>query len=360
LLLINLKRMRPVMCTVLKRKGFSIVELLVALAVSGVVIVALASGYIVQKRTYEEEADLRDMQMKAQLAMNQIKQYIRNAGLGCEESFQSGTVSFQGANQSFSNVFDVSARNDGPDTLTVVTGFRSVARAVCTDLEPPCTSSVLEVNDTSRFNTGSGRYVFTAPSIQNRYQEVVSIADPYLTLDGTITYHDDDPIYRIGAYTITLDKDGDGTPMDVDGDGETLDGDGDAYPDLFVYDNLLDLASEETAKVVEGVEDIQFQFIWDADGNDRIEGAEWTWQDDPTGNLDEVRAVRIWILVRSLLPDPHYEDTHEHEGQPKRYMVADHLIQLDQNDVNGIDSDFDHHFHRHLCVETVLIRNRSL
>ena len=352
------KKGYPSLCQRRGLRGFSLVELLVTLGVSGILAVVLMSGFLSQKRTYEGEAELRDMQMKAQLAMNQIKQYIRNAGLGCEENFKNGSAVLQGANQDFSNVFTVTPRDDGPDTLSVITGFRSRGRIVCAS--GSCVSNTIEVTQPDSFDTGSGRYLFAAPAIENRFLQVTTIMEPQLTLSGTITVHHDDPVYRVNAYTVTLDTDGAGSNLDVDGDGSISDGDNNNRPDLYIYDNRVDLADETLCKVAEGIEDIQFQYLWDTDGNGRIEGAEWTWKDDPSGNLGRIRAVRIWVLVRSLLPDPNYEDIHEQDGQPKAYAVADHLIQLDANDENGIDSHFDHRFHRHLCVESILIRNRSL
>jgi len=331
---------------------------MVTLAVSAVVVVVLAGGYLTHKRGYESEADLRDMEMKAQMAMNTVKGLIRTAGLGCEDNFKSGAGFFQGATRSFANVITSLNRNDGPDSLTVVTGLRARTRVNCA--AGTCTNNVIQVLDAGGFDTGPGRYLFPVPSIRNRFVQVLDVSGTALTLDTALTVHHDDLVYRVNAYTMGLDMDGDGSRLDVDGDGSGADGDGDNVPDLYVHDNLADLADESLSKVADGVEDIQFQYIWDMDGNGLIEGTEWTWKDDPAGNLDRIRAVRVWLLIRSLKPDPHFEDTHEADGQPKTYIVADHRIDLDTQDANGIDSHFDHRFHRRLYVETVQVRNRNL
>jgi len=76
--------------------------------------------------------------------------------------------------------------------------------------------------------------------------------------------------------------------------------------------------------------------------------------DDPNFDPDEVRVVRVFILGRTLRPDPNFEDPNN------SYTVADHVIALDTSDANGIDSAFDHHYHRQLLVETVMVRNLNL
>ncbi len=350
-----------------EKKGFSIVELLVTLAVSGVLVALLTRGYIMQKRSSESEADLRDMNLKTQMAMSQIKQYLRNAGLGAEDNLTANTGSFQRANNTpLSDVFTFTPRSDGPDTITVITGFPSQTQVSCA--AGTCVSQNVVVDDAAAFNTETGRYIFAAPSIRNRFLEVAAVAGNTLTLNETVTVHDGDPVYRLSAYTITLDRNGDDSELDVDSDNQVGDGDdqlhGDENPDLYIYNNLEDLTDETDCKVSEGVEDIQFQFLLEDDmDTDTIMSATElsTWHDNvPASNLDDIRAVRIWLLVRSDRPDHNHEDLHEDGGSPKTYQVADHHIQLDTDDDNGIDSLYDHRYHRLLSVETVMIRNRNL
>ena len=63
-------------------KAFSLAELLVTLVVSGLLVTGIVGGYVVQKRSYEDEAGLIDMQMNGRLAMNRVAEVIRNGGLG--------------------------------------------------------------------------------------------------------------------------------------------------------------------------------------------------------------------------------------------------------------------------------------
>jgi len=338
------------------RTGYSIVELLVTLAVSGALVALLARGYMVQKSSAESEAVLRDLNLKSQLAMERIRNLIRNAGLGAEESLASGDA-LENANPDFTEVFTLASRSDGPDALTVVTGYPPIGWVQCNTDTPTCTTECtvasgicrdsnqvyMTLRDPDRtlseeFDTAHKRYVFIAPSGTNAWRLLQTTPDDKLTLDQALTVQNRDPVYRVAARTIALDLN--------------------AAPGLYLYDNLADLANEEEYKLVEGVEDLQFQFLLkDANGATDFSA----WHDTlSTGQIDDVRAVRIWLLLRSDRPDPRYEDVHEANGTPKAYVVADHLIQLDTNDENGFESVFDHRYHRLLTVETVMVRNRNL
>ncbi len=343
-----MRRLFAVRILPLDRGGFSLTELLVALVVAGVLVVGVVGGYVVQKGTYESEANLRDLQMNGRLALDQIARVVRNAGLGCRENFPPhGTDTLQGAFRTVSRVFTAQNRADGPDTLTVVSGLASRAR-VQTSTE----GATFRLSSVDGFGLTTGRYIFIAPWENNRFQEVLAISGLDVTVSSSRPVFAGDKVFRVNAYTITLDQEDRNTPLDVDGDGDTDDSDGDGVPDLVIFDNIANLADETLAETAEGIEDLQFQYGWDADEDGVISDAEYV--DDPTGNEERVRAVRIFLLVRGLRPDRHFTDA---SGS---YTIADHTINLDTNDGNGIDSDFDHHFHRQLFVETVMVRNQNL
>jgi type IV pilus assembly protein PilW len=347
-------------------KGFSLTELLVALVVSGVLIIGVVGGYIVNKRSYEDEVGIREMQMNAQVAMDQVKQVIMTAGLGCKDNFPPlGSDTLQGRFRNASRVLTISNRTNGPDMVTVVTGIRGQTR-----INGDSEGNVIALDSITGFDTARGRYLFVGPTVDNRYLEITGINGLLVTLSDSIKVNDQDQVFRINAYTITLDQNPDGTAIDVDGDGSTADGDrnsdiasyGNPVPDLYICDNMDDLADETVCKVAEGIEDIQFQYGWDANSNGIIEDAEF--QNAPAvADEDKIRAVRIFVLARTVLPDPGYKDPNADPNvnpSAPQFMVADHQIMLDTNDGNGINSPFDQHYHRYLLMETVLIRNRNL
>lgn len=352
-------------CPSLCQAGFSLTELLVALVAALVLIVAVASGYVVNKRSYEEEVWVRDMQMNALVAMDRVKDLVMNAGVGCKENFPplgGDTLQCSFPIRDASRVLTISNSTDGPDTLTVVTGLKPVTFATCPcqSESPPCQycqGTAIDVGDARLFDTGTSRYLFLAPSDRNRYSIVTDVTGSRITLSDPVKWNDNAGVFRVNAYTITLDQTPDGSAIDVDGDGSTDDGDGTAekaayngrsIPDLYVCDNTRDLAHEADCKVAQGIEDIQFQYGWDADGDGVIEDAEFL--DAPALSDEEaIRSVRIWILARTLSSDPGFTD------ENTSYTLADHTIDLTANPDPGA-----RHYHRYLLVETVLIRNRNL
>ena len=120
-------------------------------------------------------------------------------------------------------------------------------------------------------------------------------------------------------------------------DGSTADQEPPGVPDLYIYSNTRDLipdldvaaagqANVSSAEVAEGIEALQFRFGWDVNENGEIEDAEFF--DDPTGNEDDVRAVRIYLLSRTLSPDPNYTDPNA------AYTLANHTLTLGADDRN--------------------------
>ncbi len=68
-------------------KAFSLPELMITLLVSGILVIGMVGGYMVQKRSYEDEASMIDMQMNGRIAMDRAAEVVRNAGLGCVDNF---------------------------------------------------------------------------------------------------------------------------------------------------------------------------------------------------------------------------------------------------------------------------------
>jgi prepilin-type N-terminal cleavage/methylation domain-containing protein len=346
------------------RKAFSLPELLVTLVVSGLLVGGIVSGYMVQKKTYEDEADLIDMQMNGRLAMNRVAEVIRSAGLGCKDNFQE-TDKVEGAFTDYTEVFTVLDRNDGPDRLTVVTGLRSRTRVETVGADHVILEEIENPNGVPYFDVDKNRYIFFSPQADNQYLEALAVDDVArevrLSHPCTTTGNDfcsirqGDNVFRVNAYTITVDETTSGVVYDVDGDGSDIDYDGDGTPDLYIYSNANDLIPDpdiagvgqvnvSTAEVAEGIDDIQFQYGWDDDDSGEIEPDEFV-DNPPLDRLDEVRAVRVFILVRTLSDNPNYQDPNT------AYTLANHTINLSADD---------RRYHRQVFEETVMVRNLNL
>jgi hypothetical protein len=269
----------------------------------------------------------------------------------------------EGVFKNYTQVFTVVNRDDGPDVVTVVTGLRR--RTVVESVGPDhvVLEDIKNPNGVDFLDADKKRYVFLSPRVDNRFLQVISV-DPMsrqIQLSAPCTSTDNefcsiregDNVFSVHAYTVTLDQMGTAF-LDIDHDGSVADRDGDQVPDLYIYSNTHDLvqdsdvagagqANVSTAEVAEGIEALQFEFGWDVNENGEIEDAEFI--DDPTGNEENVRAVRVYLLSRTLKADPNYTDPNT------EYTLANHTLTL---------SDDDRHYHRQLFVETVMVRNMNL
>lgn len=62
------------------RFGFSLIELLIAMAISGVVFGAIISTFVTQRKTYDLQEQLTEMKQNARAAMEVLSRTIRTAG----------------------------------------------------------------------------------------------------------------------------------------------------------------------------------------------------------------------------------------------------------------------------------------
>ena len=96
--------------------GFTLIEIMIALAIAGILLVSIYNLYISQSRTYTVQEQVSDMQQNARVAMDMISRDIRMAGFG-QPSWTTinGTsgITYKGI-----NVTDGGTGN--PDTLSIV------------------------------------------------------------------------------------------------------------------------------------------------------------------------------------------------------------------------------------------------
>ena len=361
------------------RNAFTMIEMMISLALSSVLIIAISSSYILQKKNYESEVGLLEVQMNADLAMNRIAEVVINAGVGAENAFDTTpspylnipATSMNIANGStVTRVFTITnGDSNAPDQLTVVTGLRSLALVTNyqDDGVSPFTITLSTMSDFHGdpiFDLSFKQYVFFAPREGNFFIPVSTVdfdsnelTLARNTLDYEINLNSD--VFRVNAYTISLDHNGD-VPLDIDGDGDAGEEEPDETPlgpDLYLFDNTVDLSatgiSANQYEIAKGIETIQFQYGWDADNDGVIEDTEFL--DSPTAAQEnDIRAVRVFILARSRLPEPDYFDRNT------SYTIADQTITLDTDDENGMDSPFDQHYRRQMVTRIIMIRNRNL
>jgi prepilin-type N-terminal cleavage/methylation domain-containing protein len=318
------------------RKGFTLVEIMVVLAILGIIVVGVLGLVTRQNKAYHSEEAIIDMQMSNRVAMDRFTHLVRMAGFGCQENISNGVNGLTTAITATNN-------NNAPDSLIIVSGLRKVG--VIDDGDGTAgetlTTTVIPIGmDESRplsdfFDDSNKQYFYISPAISKGFLTISSggVDGTNKTLTktgGNVTVNEGDNVYTVKAYTLAINS-GNLTINENTGAGNQ------------VY--------------AENFEDLQFQYGWDANNNGAIDTSEWV--DNPAGSEGQVRAVRIQILARSAQPDRDFFDLHDGDGATagKQYIIADHSITLDTNEGNGFNSAFDHHYHRYLVETIVFIRN---
>lgn len=296
--------------------GYSLVELLVTLVVMSIVMGAVYLTFGSQKNIFEDEEKKLDMQLNSRVAMDRLVWLFQQTGFGAVDSFKGGAIMTDGSS-SFNSVLSVvnqdsSGATVNSDNVTLIMGFRRVAQV---------NGNFNEVNQITLQNIGSPtittagftRYICFSPYPENSFFRVTNINSPDYTLNDQVRkLRNNTDVFMVAPIRLTIvDDPNDDIPPIL-------------YARNLAYNNPINW------EVAEGIEDIQFQYTQD-NGT--------TWLDQPT-NPAAVDAIRIFMLARSTVLDPDYQDTNT-------YNYAGRDV-----------GPFNDNFHRLLTTATVWVRNQ--
>ena len=137
----------------MNRKGITLIELLVALTISGILVAGVYRTFVSQQHTYTVQEQVVDMQQNVRLGINRMTREIRMAGFG--RMGDPASDFFSGGNKC--NGYDtVVTPGGGGTSVTVVGGYQTL-----TTLSANATtgSNTIQVNDASGFDMGSKKYI---------------------------------------------------------------------------------------------------------------------------------------------------------------------------------------------------------
>lgn len=322
-------------------KGFSLVELMVAMAISLVLLIGLIQVFISSKRSYLLQDSIARMQENGRYALERLSEDLRLAGyLGGNADVKTiagdnelldgncATANFQAwATMLAQGIFGINdglggyggcitaAGNNpqkgqylGGDVLTL--RYVRPTRLLATD--------TLSAKDEPR-----GYYLKSSP-MEGQLAMVGSEAS---AVDGFFTALSDTPITynKVESYAYytgfqTADCSGNDVPV----------------PALYRL-RLGGNGTPEREEIVRGGENLQVQYGVD---RNRDGAVDQYLNADNVDDWAQVRAARIWLLVREECPSPGYTND-------KTYAIGD--ISVTPND----------NFRRHLYTTTALLRNRG-
>ena len=126
-------------------QGYSIVELMIAIVIGLLLIIAATGTYIVQKRSHVVQESVSEVNTQSKIAHDLLAGEVRSAGFGLSVELNEEPVN------TFTSIITPVDDTLGPDAITVVGGFRMIGtlwptgagpKIFCAGAETPTIESV--------------------------------------------------------------------------------------------------------------------------------------------------------------------------------------------------------------------------
>ena len=267
----------------MNRKGITLIELLVALGISGILVAGVYRTFVSQQHTYTVQEQVVDMQQNVRLAINRMTRELRMAGYG-----RMGAPFFSGGGMygTFNNVVNPGG---GGTSVTVVEGYQveGYQTLIPTTLSVNATtgSNTIQVGDVSGFDTGAKRYISINGLESHR---IVAIVGNQLQFPGWDKLTNDhpagEPVFLVMAITYSIGL----------FEGKLC----------LLRDDNLGLGPPQP--VAENIESLQFAYF-DANGN-------------TTANPDDIRMIQVTLVAITDKVDPELSKTGD--GYRRRTLTS--------------------------------------
>jgi len=182
-----------------KNRGITLIELLVALAISGLLVAALYRTFIGQQKTYVAQDQVVDMQQNMRVAISRMMGDIRMTGFGNVSMVL--PVTFTGG--TFNNILN--PNTPVSDSLTLVTSLNTPATLTTSGSigqNQIVVSTLTDSQGNALFDTGNRRYI-SVGGLESYIITSVNNGTSTITLNGSLTYNHPfgTPVFMIRAIT---------------------------------------------------------------------------------------------------------------------------------------------------------------
>lgn len=243
-------------------RGASLLEMLVALAITGVVTLAVFKAYITQHRNYIVQEDVTDIQQNARAAIDEITRHVRMAGHDLPMGLAAITPS-----------------NTNPDTLTL-TYHTDACDTYLSQAMPQPSAELKCGSDVSCYWPGQWVYIYEAAENIGEWFEITQVQEAALHLQhNTMTlsrkYGEDAEILAMTQVKFYIDT------------TDTL------HPNL-----MIQYIGQPAQVYAMNMTDLQFEYHMK--NGDTL---------DAPFLVDDIREIAISVTGRSNSPDPEAPDT---------------------------------------------------
>ena len=286
----------------LKRsKGLTLIELLVAMAISGILIAALYRTFIGQHRTYTVQEEVVDMQQNARVAINRMMREIRMAGFGnAWNILPPYGLPFSAMGGPFSYIINprdnqntIIGHHD--DQITIIGAFEQVSvLKTLTD----GTNTIELVEKADQFNLINRKYLCVG-GLETHV--VTAISGNTITLDSNLLFNHraGTPVFKVKAITYQLRWDNRNPNMPVLTREDHTDGGG-------------------SQVVAENIDNLQFRYVLE-DGS----------ESDSPADPSSIRMVRVTVHARTSFSDLEFKSDPEFKvgvGGFRRRTIASNIL----------------------------------
>ena len=140
-------------------RGTTLLEVLIALAITGIVTMSILKLYVTQHENYLTQDDITNVQQNARAAIDEISRQIRMAG----HQLPAGVVA-------------LSASNTNPDTVTVTYMNSTCETHIVTDMVSKASVLMTDpADDISCFHDGQWAYIFNPDSSDGEWFEISTV-----------------------------------------------------------------------------------------------------------------------------------------------------------------------------------------
>jgi len=310
------------------QRGWTLVELLVAMTLSLLVIAGIGKIYLAAKRSYDIQNSLARLQDEGRYATEVITQDIRQAGYW-------GVMNMQAAIGNITDPPAAAPPNPAPTCIANNTWGKMV------------TEKLFGLNDTSGNYTCISRMQGDVLTV--RYGDPTTTT-PYggtalymraTPLGGTIGTGPAGPVAAGAGPTSDLELVAHAYYVATSNSARECGKATTPFLPALDRESLIttgaNIGNPRSEELVTGVEQLQFQFGVDTDG-DPTHSVDQYMNADAVGNWPNVHSVRFWILVKNDCPDASYTD-------PNTYNMGDVAYTPGDN------------YRRALYTSTVTLRN---
>ena len=164
-----------------KEKGFTLVELLVAMAISGIVVAAVYTAFVTQQKSYTIQDQVAEAQQNARVGLDLIAREVRMAGYGQPTWALPADTDGDGDNEQVTDPVTVTDGGGNPDRITVIGCFDTAPGTLSVAASMGNTALTLQNSDeASKFNTTTKNSIFIG-GFENA--KVTNISGRTLTID---------------------------------------------------------------------------------------------------------------------------------------------------------------------------------